>query len=77
MATYNVNERIAGSTGTAQANDTVRTFNGRTSLSYQLAQDWRLTASFTHYRQSRPPSVSTAPDVRSNRYWLGVSWSYR
>lgn len=77
MATYNVNQRISGSTGAARADETVRSFNGRASLIYALSPAWSLTASYTHYRQSRPPSVTLIPDVRSNRYWLGVSWSYR
>jgi len=76
-ATYLVNERIAGSTGAPQPDDTIRTFNGRSTLTYTFSKSWHLTASYTHYRQGRPPGVSSVPDLRSNRYSVGVSWSYR
>jgi hypothetical protein len=78
-ATYNVQERISGVTvvTAATTSETIRSFNGRATLNYQMTKDVGLNASYTRYRQSVPGlSGGAVPEVRSANYSLGMTWSF-
>jgi len=76
-ANYNVNERIPNVPGAPSTSDTIRTFNGTSTLTYAFSKAWSLTGAYAHYRQAQTTRGGSAPDIRSNRYSVGLSWSYR
>lgn len=69
----NVNERVAG--GTNQGNETVRTIYARASVNWAFAETWSANASFARFTQDQNGSGTQTPDIRSNRWSAGVSWS--
>jgi len=36
-----------------------------------------VNASFTHYRQDLPAASATIPQLRTNRYSVGLNWSIK
>lgn len=74
--TRNVHERIILTAAGAETGETVRTVNGRTSLTYAIGKSWGLNASYNHYRQATSSIGSSLPEIRSNRYAVGLTWSF-
>ena len=56
---------------------TAGSFNGRASVSYQVARNLGLNASYTHYLQDGQGLSGAVPEVRSNRFSVGMTWSFR
>jgi len=76
-ATRSVNERVSSTSAAITSSDTIRTFNGRASVNYSVVKNLGLNASFTHYRQALPAASATVPELRTNRYSVGLNWSIR
>ena len=76
-AARSVNERLNSSSPSVTSSDVIRTFNGRATVTYSVAKNLGMNASFTHYRQALPNATTSVPEVRSNRYSIGLTWSIR
>ena len=74
-AARNVNERITAGTSVDEAS--VRTIYGRASLNWAFADSWSANATYAHFTQSESGTAGQAPDIRSNRWTAGVSWSFK
>ena len=74
---YNMNDRVeAGATG-RPFDTSVNTFTGRASLNYMFADNWSAGLTYTRFGQSQDVGTAPAvPDIRSNRYYMSVTWSF-
>lgn len=71
----NVNERVAS--GSNQSNESVRTIYARTALNWVFAEGWSANLSYSRFTQDQNGQGAQAPDIRSNRWSTGVSWSLK
>ena len=71
---YNVNERLS-LTGTTTG-DKLRTFSANANITWMFTQSWNTFLSYTYYRQSDSGQVN-APTGRSQRYAVGLNWSFQ
>ncbi len=74
---YNIHNRVENTATAGTERNSVDTFTGRASLNYQFATDWSAGLSYTRFAQSQDVGTApAAPDIRTNRYYFSLTWSF-